>query len=129
MGANRGEALLEINNEQFGFQTNIYGVGWFAATSNALLGQFAHIVGVYRRGAKLQLWVNGELKSETPIPMGTLNHGRSTHASAVGAYAPEWLEWGRNNQIFSWLGTVDQVRIYSRALNGNEINSLYTSGQ
>lgn len=128
-GANRGEANLEIKNSRFEFHAHIYGVGWFEASSTATLGQFVHLAGVYRRGRSLQLWVNGVLGSEIWIPMGTLNHGRSTHTSSVGSYAPEWLDWGRQNGFHSWQGKIDQVRIYSRALSSGEIQALHSTGQ
>ncbi|HCV41952.1 MAG TPA: hypothetical protein DGH68_00590 [Bacteroidetes bacterium] len=128
-GANRGEAHLEINYSNFSFAVNMYNVGWFQTFSPATLGQFVHLAGVYRRGNSAQLWVNGILRAEIPVPMGTLNHGRSTHTSSVGSYAPQWLDWGRQNGVHSWQGTIDQVRIYSRALNQTEIQSLYNSGQ
>ncbi len=128
-GANRGEAHLEIINSSYSFAVNMYNVGWFQTFSTAAVGQFVHLVGVYRRGDRSQLWVNGVLKSEIPLPMGTLNHGRTTHRSSVGSYAPEWLDWGRQNGIEAWQGTVDQVRIYTRALGQTEIQLLYQSGQ
>ncbi len=128
-GANRGEAQLEIIDSSFSFTVDIYNVGWFPTFSRAVAGQFVHLVGVYRRGDRSQLWVDGVLKSEISLPMGTLNHGRSTHTSSVGSYAPQWLDWGRQNGIEAWQGTVDQVRIYTRALSQTEIQLLYASGQ
>jgi hypothetical protein len=128
-GANRGEAHLEINNTNFSFAVNMYNVGWFQTFSPATLGQFVHLAGVYRRGNSMQLWVNGILRTEIAVPMGTLNHGRSTHTSSVGSYASQWLDWGRQNGVYSWQGTIDQVRLYSRALHQTEIQSLYNSGQ
>jgi hypothetical protein len=128
-GANRGEANLEIKHSRFEFHAHLYGLGWFETSSPAILGQFVHLAGVYRRGTSLQLWVNGVLRSEISIPIGTLNHGRSTHTSSVGSYATEWIEWGRQNGFHSWQGKIDQVRIYSRALSATEIQALYSTGQ
>ena len=128
-GANTGESSIEILNSNFSFLVNISNVNWFSASSPALAGQFVHLVGVYRRGDRLQLWVNGSLTSEAQVPLGTLVHGRPTHTSSVGSYAPQWLDWGRQNGINSWQGTVDQVRIYSRALTREEVLSLYYSGE
>jgi hypothetical protein len=129
IGANKGEADLEVMNSSFSFAVNIYNVGWFKTYSPAIVGQFAHIVGIYQRGSSQQLWVNGVLGSQIPIPMGTLNHGRTTHTSSVGSYAPQWLDWGRQNGFGSWQGRIDQVRIYNRALSQTEIQSLFEAGQ
>ena len=128
-GANLGEAQLEIGNSVFAFQVDIQNVNWFKAQFQAVTGTFVHLVGVYRRGDHIQIWGNGTLMAETPIPMGSLTHGRSTHHSSVGSYAPEWLDWGRQSGVYSWLGKIDQVRLYSRALSQTEIQSLYQSGQ
>jgi hypothetical protein len=129
LGANKGEADLEVTNSNFGFEVNIYNVGWFQAFSPATPGQFVHLAGVYQRGSSIKLWVNGVLRSQISVPMGTLNHGRNTHTSSVGSYAPQWLDWGRQNGFGSWQGRIDQVRIYARALGQTEIQSLYNSGQ
>jgi hypothetical protein len=128
-GASRGEVEFEIRNASFSFAVDLSGLGWFQTFSPVITGHFLHLAGVYRRGTSLQLWVNGILRAEIPVPMGTLNHGRSTHTSSVGSYAPQWLDWQRQNGIYAWQGTIDQVRIYARALSQTEIQSLYESGQ
>jgi hypothetical protein len=128
-GASKGEAYPEINYSNFSFAVNLYNVGWFQTFSPATLGQFVHLVGVYQRGNSVHLWVNGISRSKVSLPMGTLNHGRTTHNSSVGSYAPQWLDWGRQSGIYSWQGTIDQVRLYARALDQAEIQSLYNSGQ
>ena len=128
-GASMGETQLETSSSNFSFWVNIYNVGWYVASSPTITAQFVHLVGVYRRGQNVQLWVNGSLTSEASLPMGTLNHGRPTHTSSVGSYAPQWLDWARQTGINSWQGTLDQVRVYSRTLSRDEILSLYYSGE
>ena len=128
-GANLGEGLLQVWDAQFSFQVNFLDAGIFDARAPADTGRFVHLVGVYRRGDRLEIWVDGSLGATTAIPPASLNHGRTTHHSSIGSYAPEWLEWGRESGIYSWSGKIDQVRIYTRALSGSEILSLYQSGQ
>ena len=128
-GADRGESEFEIRDSSFSFAVDLQNVGWFQTSSPSMGGQFVHLVGVYKRGNWVQLWVNGALSSQISVPMGTLNHGRTTHTSSIGSYAPQWIDWQMLNGIYSWQGKVDQVRIYNRALSQAEILLLYQSGQ
>ena len=128
-GANRGEAEFEIRDSSFCFAVYIYNNTWFKTFSPSIGGQFVHLVGVYMRGHTVQLWVNGVLRSENPVPMGTLNHGRNDLPSSVGSYSPQWIDWQNQQGNHPWRGRIDQVRIYSRSLGQTEIQSLYVSGQ
>jgi len=129
LGARSGEAWIEVDTGAFSFR--VHQTDWTEplASAPAIPGEFNHVVGVYRRGASLQIWINGVLRSTANISNSPLNSGRMTHESSVGSYAPQWLDWGRQNNIYSWLGTIDQVRIYARALDQAEIQALFEAGE
>ena len=129
LGARTGEAWIEVDTSTFSFRAHQTNATERIASAPAVAGEFAHIVGVYRRGVSMQIWKNGVLQSTVSISNYPLNSGRFTHASSVGSYAPEWLDWGRLNDIYSWLGKIDQVRVYHRALSPAEIQALYQSGE
>jgi hypothetical protein len=128
-GANTGEVECEIRNSSFSFAVKLQDLDWFQTFCPPILGQFVHFVGVYRRGNSAQLWINGVLRDNIAVPFGTLTHGRTTLTSSIGSYAPQWLDWARQNNTYAWLGAIDQVRVYSRALSQFEIQALYYSGE
>ncbi len=129
LGARTGEAWLQVGDSSFTFGAHPADGSEPKIDAPAIMGEFAHVAAVYRRGSSMQLWVNGTLRSQIGIGNSPLNSGRSTHASSVGSYAPEWLDWWRQHGFGAWQGTIDQVRIYTRALGQTEIQSLYQSGQ
>ncbi|HCV44263.1 MAG TPA: hypothetical protein DGH68_12315, partial [Bacteroidetes bacterium] len=100
-GANKGESVLQTWNSDFSFQIND-GITYYEARTPAMANRFVHLVGVYERGRHLQIWLDGVLRTQTPIPFTRLYSGRTTHHSSVGSYAPLWLDWGRQNCINSW---------------------------
>ena len=75
--------------------------------------QWYHIVGTYD-GSELRLYVNGELKDSTP----------QSKAPDKAEGIP--LNIGRTQAGIQYFnGTIDEVRIYNRALSENEIKMLY----
>lgn len=131
LGARTGEAFLRIKNSHYSFGANLAN-GTLAevyTTSPAINNLWVHMVGVYRRGVGMEMWLNGALGGQIKIPFSRLQSGFNTHDGSVGSYAPAWIDWARQQGTFPWQGDIDQVRIYSRALSQNEIIDLYTSGQ
>lgn len=94
---------------------------WEIATAeNIISGNWIHIIGVYNRvqGGQyfIEIYVNGELQ------------GRNSYTSPGNlGEAPNLSSFiGTNSQFDSfWEGCIDDLRIYDRALNQNEINDLY----
>jgi hypothetical protein len=119
-GTRMGESMLQVDQGNICFLTKLADGSWHAAAAPAVQGKFVFLVGVYQRGTCLQLWVNGERKSETPIPDLALYGGPPVASSAIGAYWPEGLN-------FVWRGVIDDVRIYDRSLSETEIRSLYAA--
>jgi len=94
---------------------------WFSAVSpnstispNAItLKKWTHLVGVYD-GSTGYIYVNGILKNSTVLS----GWGLSTFA--IGA---------RTNGTRFFFGSIDDVRIYSRALSASEVRQLYALGK
>ncbi|MFB6342645.1 LamG-like jellyroll fold domain-containing protein [Saccharicrinis sp. FJH62] len=85
----------------------------------ALLDQWCHCVFI-REGDTTRSYINGELISED------LNDGVSlnmNHPLYIGTFAGNNKNYNSFNYNFN--GKIDDVRVYSRALNYDEIDSLY----
>ncbi len=78
-------------------------------------GRFYHTVGTYD-GSTLRIYVNGVLEAETPAGF-PLNYG--THPIYIGASG------GGFDGKFK--GQIDEVSIYGRALNAQEVRSLFSA--
>jgi hypothetical protein len=131
LGARTGEAFLRIKNSRYSLGANLTN-GTLAevyTTSLVELNSFVHIVGVYRRGVGMEIWLDGTLSGQITIPFSRLISGFNTHDGSVGSYAPAWIDWARQQGTYPWRGVIDQVRVYSRALSQTEILGLYNSGQ
>jgi hypothetical protein len=124
-GAIRGESQIAIDEDGlfFGVDMATNPNTWFKASAQVETGKFIHVVGVYRRGQKIQLWINGELRQETSIPLNDLYHGAKPYIASIGSYSPNHFSFQRA----IWLGAVDDVRLYGRALGDDEIRRLYIS--
>lgn len=79
-------------------------------------GRWYHIVGVYN-GSYLKIYLNGALSKNVPYT-----------TNAVANTDP--LRIGRRSDAASYFfdGTIDEVRIYNRALYAGEIQQLYAEG-
>ena len=84
------------------------------------INEFVHLAGVYYRRDRVEFWVNAELKAQIPLP--NLDLYRIVHndiESRIGAYG--WT----NVLLDQFVGILDEIRIYSRALSETEIQELY----
>ncbi|MEM3074778.1 MAG: LamG domain-containing protein [Candidatus Pacearchaeota archaeon] len=90
------------------------------ARSEVNLNEWNHIVGVYNSGLQednFKIYVNGQLSNSTTVPSGkTFSLG--VYNLGIGAYNVSGLDYEFN-------GTIDDVRIYDRALTPAEITELY----
>ncbi|MEM3122281.1 MAG: LamG domain-containing protein, partial [Candidatus Pacearchaeota archaeon] len=91
------------------------------ARSEVNLNEWNHIVGVYNSSLQednFKIYVNGQLSNSTTVPIGkTFSLG--VYNLGIGARNVSGLDYEFN-------GTIDDVRIYSRALSEEEISYLYT---
>jgi len=87
------------------------------ATTNLSLGAWYHIAGVFN-GTHVILYINGQYNSSTACTnCGTYPTGEYSDL-LIGGY--NGLAWGHN-------GTIDEMRIYWRALPPQEINASYNA--
>ncbi len=124
IGAATGEIALLTEDGQFKFGPGLPDRRRHEVSSPALENVFVHLAGVYVRGKSIRLYVNGEQKSEAPLPDLPLNSGLMEYSSAIGAYAPEHPEHAQRFGASNWLGRIGDVRIYDRVLSDDEIRSL-----
>ncbi len=86
-------------------------------------GSWHHIAGTYD-GSDVRLFVDGS-------EIGTANAGPSAIAYGTTVFSGD-LSIGSYGNTFSpladWRGDIDEVKIYDRALSGDEIISLYLTG-
>jgi hypothetical protein len=79
-------------------------------------GIWYHVAGVARADSELDLYVNGEYESSQTIPPGYNPH--SIRQLKIGVDP-------NMNGVNFLDGSVDEVKLYDRALNAAEINALY----
>ncbi|UVS81293.1 LamG domain-containing protein [Actinokineospora sp. UTMC 2448] len=94
--------------------------GWDAATApqnaDATLNEWVHVMGVYDAPTgQLRLYVGGELAATAQRGTPVWNAG--------GAFRIGQTLW-QGNLVDAWSGLVDEVRVYSRALNEDEIAGI-----
>jgi hypothetical protein len=92
-----------------------------AVDQDALPGEYINVTGVYYPGDRVEVWVGGVLK-DTAIPTsGTMFDvtWNSYFYATLGAYHE------RDHAIISpFVGSIDEFRVYSRAVSGAEIREL-----
>lgn len=118
-GGVNGEAQLMVTGGNYQFDANITGAGFVLVKTPIKLNTYAHVVGAYKRGQYLKLWVDGELKgttaSTTNRDLASSNPGSM---SAIGIYRGTTTN-------FAFNGNIDDVRIYTRALADAEVKVLF----
>ena len=82
-------------------------------------GKWHQIVGI-RNGARASIYIDGLYNSSAVTDVSSWNIS-STQSIIVGAWAA-----GSGHQNF--IGSMDDIRIYNRALSASEIQELYKSG-
>jgi len=110
--------IVTLNNHNL--QTcvrTVNGTDWLSSDTSLAWGQWYHIAITYESGSRI-IYVNGlsDTIDSTP-PTGTLR-ADTGHDTLVGS-------WG-DNRFFN--GSIDEVRIYNRALAASEVAALYDDG-
>ena len=84
-------------------------------------GTWYHVAGVVDRAAgKVAIYLNGELKSEAEFTPNAKAHEYAQQPWRVGIGGPDFQEWG-----WSAKGSVDDVRIYGKALPAADLKALF----
>ena len=122
-GSTGGEYELLVAGSSFRFGVKLTDGQWYTVTSPAALQAWTHVAAT-RRGTNIELWVNGALKAGTAVPDLDLNDAdNGMNNSRIGAYN----EFTNSYKSF-WHGLVDELDIFSRALEGEEITAIYNAG-
>ena len=92
-------------------------------------GRWHAVAGTYD-GAVARLWVDGREVSSTSVPPGFTNVFYSSASTndprlSIGRYVQSG--GGCDQSGFQYLGAIDEVRIYNRALSPTEMNYLQTA--
>ncbi|MBW6533817.1 MAG: LamG domain-containing protein [Mariniphaga sp.] len=107
---------------------------WVSCTTERLmlpLRNWMHIVGVYRAGKDLTVYVNGEMQAQMPIH-GKINYsGRAGCVIGMVAHPDKPSDihrtWGTLPQYFGLTGILDEVKVYKGAKSESEIAAEYKS--
>lgn len=105
-----------------GMEVKLDGSSYFVYSAPMTPNVWHHIVGVWTKGVSLKIYVDGELAGEnTTIPDRYLTDWGPIVLPSIGDY-------NRDIQpLRSFDGTIDEVRVYNRALSAEEVQALYTS--
>jgi hypothetical protein len=113
-------ADLDLQTEpdnRFKFYIGPGAAGGYVAISNtvAQADKWYHVVGTYQGNSNIKIYVNGTLEKTTSISIAR-NHNSGTFCIGASPY------WG--GRFLN--GTIDEVKIYNRALSAEEIGTEYT---
>lgn len=111
------------NGILFGLSTSIENGKWMYSTSAPESNKWYHIVASYDSSTGVSsIYINGVLdRSLTNFFSGTIRKDSGDPRFRIGSgnYAPA-------NDVFK--GSIDEVRIYNRALSADEVSALYGKG-
>lgn len=109
-----------LNNEAQGY----VGTGvkltngvWYVISAPTTANVWHHIVGTWIKGDSIKLYIDGTLVNQTSVPNYYLFNAYWENAAIGSRYG-----W---HAFFN--GTIDEVMVFGRALNAEEIQTLYTS--
>src|ERR1022692_947297 len=95
------------------------GYGADGTTTDILIPKrWLHLVGTYSNGVGAKLYINGSLEAVNTSVSGLINTNGSDPVT-IGA----WINGGVLSR--QWLGQIDEVRIYNRALGAADVAQLY----
>jgi hypothetical protein len=96
---------------------------WVDSTGGVPLNSWVHVAGVYEPGSAMRIYINGILNnSQTAgIPASQFNAPVNVRIASLA----DGLNGPCSTCRFD--GTIDDVRVYNRALTGTELSQLYAS--
>lgn len=93
-------------------------VSWEPATNAVSLNTWYHVVLTFSENNYAKIYLNGDLKDSKIV---TTHYDLSGYNTILG-----YLDWGVTNYYYD--GQEDEIRIYDRALEPEEIRQLYELG-
>jgi len=118
-GASSGEASAGWMGTTCNFALKFPIAGWKTATASCGAG-LKHIICVYEKGARAELWIDGQLSDSIIPPNENLNVDPAyLSSSAIGAFRSP------SSASNFYKGVMDEVRIYNRALSSTEVEQLF----
>jgi len=123
--AGGGARSWNINTENGGlpasFQISPDGASILAVDGEPFpAGEWAHIAGVFRPDKAIEVYLNGQLSATNDVGVPNEQFSDNGQPALIGA---------RNAcGNCGWLGAIDEVVIYKRALEADEINLLMGKG-
>ena len=119
--ANAGYSL-EMSSSKFAFYAwTSGGFAGVASVTSPAINTWYHVAGTYDSSTStLAIYVNGVLESSVPLS-GTLSP--ASHDLNFGRDPANLGDPGRY-----WNGFIDEVELFSRALNADEIKGIYQAG-
>jgi hypothetical protein len=82
-------------------------------------GKWHHVVGVRTAHYEAQIYVDGLLEAEVAVPPTASSSVATSSPLKIGNAAP--LASG----LGPWKGSLDEIRIYNRALSAEEVRQLF----
>jgi len=125
-GGNPGRGILRKGDDSYAYELVVNSDGYpqlwlYSGTDNGLtatqaisLNSWNFIVGAYNN-SNMKLYINGNLAGERAI--GSITIFNNNQILTIGAWDLGYLR--------HWNGTIDEVRVYNRALTNEEILSHY----
>ena len=114
---NDGKMYIDLRNGSTTY-------GQFDYSTVVTAGEWFHLAMVFDgsgvdNASKLKLYVNGSLQ--------TLSYN-GTLPTSTNATQADFIIGTSQGFVYEWLGNIDEVSIYSSALNSTQVNELYNSG-
>lgn len=115
--SNRFEYFVMASNNAFSFNVGKNGIGDASvAGPTFVLGQWYHLIGVYN-GTNINFYINGVSVGTAAYTYGALSNPDGILSIGGGGAAGNTFD-----------GSIDDVRIYNRALSAAEAAQLYKNG-
>lgn len=94
--------------------------GWYFAHTMIVPNTWYLLIGTWKKGEKINLYLNSELQDTTSVPDESLGIQASLYFPSIGSY--------NQSGGYFFNGIIDDIRIYNRVLTQDEIDSLYIEG-
>ncbi len=114
-----GEVTINVLAGRVMFGIKTASQATFSVTAPVRTNSAMHVVGVYRKGQSISLYIDGVLQGSVPVSNEDLWVSGFPLTSSLGSYhyTPGPYAW--------FGGTIDDFRVYTRALSASEVQQLY----